>query len=128
MFGRWRRVKPQQTPIQRIMAPLKENMPKAGDFSFEGIKGLGHPVPMHVQNDGDALLELWLEPFGQDYWLLPGEAVTVTSYGHSADRVFETIHEPNRITVWATSWFATVSDDSGNEIPGAHRRPPGAYE
>ncbi|WP_217240908.1 hypothetical protein [Streptomyces sp. AC555_RSS877] len=72
---------------------------------------------MLVQNDGEGLLELWLEPFGQDYWLLPGEAVMVTSYGHWDDHPFETIHESDRITVWATSWFATVSDPQRRRGP-----------
>ncbi|QFG26408.1 hypothetical protein [Actinomadura sp. WMMB 499] len=103
-------------------------MPKAGDFSFEAIQELGNPVPMLVRNDGDELLELWLEPFGQDYWLRPGEAVVVTSYGRWSDQPFQVTHEPRRIEVWATSWFATVSDGDGNEVPGGHQRPEGKYE
>ncbi|MEU9287266.1 hypothetical protein AB0D57_21750 [Streptomyces sp. NPDC048275] len=127
----WRRKKhdrPERTPAERFIAPLKKNMQGAGDFSHEAIRKLGNPVPMLVQNDGTELLELWLEPFGQDYWLLPGEVVRVTSYGHWDDHPFHTIHEPDRMTVWATSWFATVSDSNGDEIPGAHRRPKGKYE
>ncbi len=103
-------------------------MPEAGDFGHEAIQKLGNPVPMLVQNDGDKLLELWLEPFGQDYWLLPDEAVMVTSYGHWDGHPFETVHEPDRITIWATSFFATVSDSNGDEIPGGHQRPEGKYE
>ncbi|CCK29558.1 hypothetical protein BN159_5179 [Streptomyces davaonensis JCM 4913] len=105
--------------IERITAPLDANMPDAGDFGFEAIQRLGNPVPMLVQNDGEERLELWLEPFGQDYWLEPGEAVYVTSYGVWNDHPFETVHEPGRLTVWATSWFATVSDREGKEfLPG----------
>ena len=33
------------------------------------------------------------------------------------DHPFETIHETGCLTVWATSWFATVSDCDGNEFP-----------
>lgn len=98
-------------------------MPDVRDFSFEGIKALGNPVPLRVQNGGEAPLELWLEPFGQDYWLLPGETVTVTSYGTWNDHPFETYYEPDRLTVWATSWFATVSDGNGDEVPGGRNRP-----
>ncbi|MFJ7947802.1 hypothetical protein ACIQ6K_29745 [Streptomyces sp. NPDC096354] len=36
------------------------------------------------------------------------------------------IHEPERITV-RTSFFATVSDSIGTEVPGAHQRPNGKY-
>ncbi|MGI5407145.1 hypothetical protein ACQEV9_10185 [Streptomyces chartreusis] len=101
--------------IERIIAPLTENMPKAGDFGFDAIRRLGNPMPMLVQNQGRERLELWLEP---------GEAVHVTSYGTWSDHPFETIHEPGRLTVWATSWFATVTDREGNEFPPGRRDTP----
>ncbi|MCF1597373.1 hypothetical protein [Streptomyces muensis] len=107
--------------IERIMEPLKANMPEAGDFGFEAIRRLGNPVPMLVQNSGGELLQLWLEPFGQDYWLEPGEAVYVTSHGTWNDHPFETVHEPGCLTVWATSFFATVTDREGNEFPPGRR-------
>ena len=52
----------------------------------------------------------------------------VTSYGHWDDHPFETVHEPDRIMVWATSYFATVSDSSGEEVPVGHQRPEGKVE
>jgi hypothetical protein len=120
--------KPEPTfGIEQILAPLKRNMPAAGDYGFDSIRRLGNAIPMRVQNDGDRLLELFLEPTGQDYWLQPGESVVVTSYGHWDSHPFETIHEPDRITVWCTSWFATVTHPNGQEVPGAHQRPEGAY-
>ena len=105
----------------RITHSLKTNMPKAGDFSFEAIQQLGNPVPLLVRNDGKGQLQLWLEPFGQDYWLNPGEAVYVTSYGTWDGHPFEMLHEPECVTVWATSWFATVSDRDGHEFPPGPR-------
>jgi hypothetical protein len=113
--------------IAKITSTLRQNMSQAGDFSFEAIQSLGNPIPMLVVNSGSELLELWLEPFGQDYWLRPGESVIVTSYGQWDDHPFETAHEPNLITVWATSFFATVSDRNGREVPGAWQRPKGKY-
>lgn len=113
--------------IEQIVGPLKRNMSRAGDYSFDSIRGLGNAVPLWVENNGDRLLELFLEPVGQDYWLKPGESVVVTSYGHWDDHPFETAHEPDRITVWCTSWFATVTDRAGQEVPGAHQRPDGVY-
>lgn len=111
-----------RAPLDRTMEPLKTNMPEAGDFGFEAIRRLGNPVPMLVRNDGTEPLRLWLEPFGQDYWLDPGESVYVTSYGAWNDHPFETVHEPGCLTVWATSFFATVSDRDGNEFPPGPRR------
>ncbi|MGW3940153.1 hypothetical protein [Streptomyces phaeochromogenes] len=78
-------------------------------------------MPMLVQNSGTEQLQLWLEPFGQDYWLMPGETVCVTSYGTWNDQPFTTVHEAGCLTVWATSWFATVSDRDGNEFPPGRR-------
>ena len=127
----WRRRKQDERAItlaERVTAPLRKNMPNAGDFSYEAIRKLGNPIPMLVQNNGDKLLELWLEPLAEDYWLRPGEAVMVTSYGHWDDHPFETVHEPDRIMVWATSYFATVSDSSGEEVPVGHQRPEGKVE
>ncbi|MEU1407198.1 hypothetical protein ABZ471_33465 [Streptomyces sp. NPDC005728] len=62
--------------IDRIVDPLKTNMPQAGDLGFEAIQQLGNPVPLLVQNDGKEHVQLWLEPFGQDYWLKPGRLCT----------------------------------------------------
>lgn len=110
--------------IEQIVAPLRTNMAKvAGDFSHEGIQQLGNPVPLLVINQGDELLELVLEPFGQDYWLMPKESFTVTSYGEWPDHPFEVTHEPGRIVVWVASWFGTVTFHNGAEVPGGHQRP-----
>ncbi|MFE3559698.1 hypothetical protein ACFXKW_33300 [Streptomyces sp. NPDC059193] len=114
--------------LARVTEPLAENMSAIdGDFSMEGIQRLGNPVPMLVENSGDELLELWLEPFGQDYWLRPGEQFTVTSYGTWHDRPFELAHDPGQIRIWACSCFATVTFPDGTEVPGGHQRPAGKY-
>ncbi|NUS13264.1 MAG: hypothetical protein HOY69_17985 [Streptomyces sp.] len=107
--------------IERVIDPLRANMPEAGDPGFQAIRTMGNPVPLLVKNDGKELLQLWLEPFGQDYWLNPGEEVYVTSYGTWNDLPFEVVHEADCITVWATSWFATVSDRDGEEFPPGRR-------
>ncbi|MDA5286573.1 hypothetical protein [Streptomyces sp. Isolate_45] len=111
-----------------ITAPLRANMDRlGGDFSDENIRTLGNHVPMLLQNGGTELLELWLEPVGQDYWLSPGETVIVTSYGSWSDHPFETYHEPECVQVWVSSCFATVTFPDGTEVPPAHRRPAGKY-
>ena len=103
-------------------------MPRAGDVSDDAIGKLGNPAPIRVRNNGRTLLELWLEPYGQDYWLQPGEAVIVISYGQSHEYPFHVEHEPDRITIWATTFHAKVTDSAGNEVPGAHQRPKGKCE
>lgn len=111
--------------VEQLVEPLERNAAKAGDHSFESVRKLGNAVPLLVENSGDQLMELWLEPTGQDYWLRPGEVVVVTSYGEWVDHPFEVAHEPDRVTVWCTSWFATVTDRQDQEVPGAHQRPAG---
>lgn len=117
-----------RTTVAEITGDLRQNMEATGgDFSLEGMSKLGNPVPMLVQNSGPELLELWLEPIGQDYWLRPGESVTVTSYGSWTGHPFETVHEPGRLEVWVSSWFAAVTFPDGTEVPGAHQRPRDEY-
>ncbi|WP_127500872.1 hypothetical protein [Actinoplanes solisilvae] len=110
MPGRWEQARSAAaTSIDRIMAPLKANVPNAENVTFEGIKALGNPMPMRVANNGETLLELVLEPSGADYWLLPDETVTITSYGTWDDHPFETYYEADRLTVWATPPSRTVT-------------------
>ncbi|MFE1415389.1 hypothetical protein ACFW6F_32030 [Streptomyces sp. NPDC058746] len=119
---------PAPLTVAEITGTLSRNMEAVeGDFSMEGIQKLENPVPMPVLNSGTELLELWLEPFGQDYWLQPGESFVVTSYGSWSGHPFEVAHEPGRIEIWATSWFATVTFPDGTEVPGGHQRPDGTY-
>ncbi|MFD8147082.1 hypothetical protein [Streptomyces sp. NPDC059708] len=111
-----------------ITTPLTRNMEALeGDFSDEGIRSLGNPVPILVGNDREELLELFLEPVGQDYWLLPGENVIVTSYGTWSGRPFEVSYQQDCVQVWVSSCFATVTYPDGTEVPAAVNRPPGAY-
>ncbi|MFF4350233.1 hypothetical protein [Streptomyces sp. NPDC001530] len=63
-------------------------------------------VPLLVKNSGEARLQLWLEPFGQGYWLKPGEAMCVTLYGNWNDYPFATIHETDCLTVPARTTHA----------------------
>lgn len=113
---------PDASTKNAFLAPLIENREGVGDFTHAGIQKLGNPVPITIHNSGTELLELWLEPFGQDYYLKPGDVFVVTSYGTwGGGKPFEVLHEPGRIEVWATSWFATVSFEDGTEVPGGYQ-------
>ncbi|MGW6207799.1 hypothetical protein ACWF9B_29705 [Streptomyces sp. NPDC055089] len=48
----------QRADIDRIIDPLKTNMPEAGDLDLEAIQQLGNPVALLVQNDGKECLQL----------------------------------------------------------------------
>jgi hypothetical protein len=108
---------PDTTGFDRFIASLTINLPHAGDHSFEAITALGNAVPLRLHNDGPGPLVVWLEPKAAEYRLAPGSFIMITSHGHWTGQPFQIHHEPGLITVWATSWFATVTDGYGNEVP-----------
>lgn len=83
----------------------------------------------------EELLELILEPYGSDHWLLPGETFMVRSVDTGGGRPwsgtahayepFEVEQRPGSVTVHANGNLGYVTDLDGNEIDCAHRRPGG---
>ncbi|WP_346164254.1 hypothetical protein [Streptomyces bangladeshensis] len=91
---------------------------------------------LRVRNDGDDLLELVLEPYGSDHWLLPGETFVVWTIGSpGAERPwsgttrgnepFEVDHAPGSVTVHINGSLGYVTDTDGNEIECGRCRPAG---
>ncbi|MGA5132960.1 hypothetical protein QZH56_33065 [Streptomyces olivoreticuli] len=91
---------------------------------------------LRVHNRGEELLELVLEPYGSDHWLVPGETFVVWTVGSSdGDRLwsgttrgnepFEVDYRPGSVTVHFNGIHGYVSDAEGNEIDCGHRRPAG---
>ncbi|CAN3982810.1 hypothetical protein [Kitasatospora purpeofusca] len=104
---------------------MTEERADAGGWDFSALEVTGR-IPL--TNRGEGLLELTLEPLGEDYWMRPGETFIVTSYGdYGPGHPFEVQYWPDSVSVWCTSWFGTVSDDEGNQLSHGHQRPDGAY-
>ncbi|MFD4672132.1 hypothetical protein ACFWNN_20535 [Lentzea sp. NPDC058450] len=88
---------------------------------------------LRVCNEGEELLELTLEPYGSDHWLLPGETFVVWTFGFTSGRMwsgttrgnepFEVDYGSGAITVHANGSVSYVTDVDGNEIECGHRRP-----
>jgi len=79
-----------------------------------------------IRNDTEGMLCLWLEPWGTDHWMRPGERFTVVGIGDSdpTDEPFEMIIHDQGISVWVNAANdAEVFDADGNEAPCAHQRP-----
>ncbi|MGI5504904.1 hypothetical protein [Lentzea sp. CA-135723] len=90
---------------------------------------------LRVCNDGEEPLELILEPYGSDHWLLPGETFVVWTFGSASGRMwsgttrgnepFEVDHGSRSITVHANGSRSYVTDVDGNDIECGHQRPTG---
>ncbi|MFE0458763.1 hypothetical protein ACFW1A_05820 [Kitasatospora sp. NPDC058965] len=77
-----------------------------------------------VNNDTENMLCLWLEPWGTDHWMRPGEQFTVVTEGEPEESPFNVIVHDQGISVWAnTANAAEVFDKNGNEAPCGHQRP-----
>ncbi|MFI2610597.1 hypothetical protein [Kitasatospora sp. NPDC018619] len=104
---------------------MSQESQDAAAWDFSALEVTGR---MPVTNRGEGLVELTLEPLGEDYWMRPGETFIVTSYGdYGSGHPFEVQYWPDSVSVWCTSWFGTVSDDEGNQLSSGHQRPDGAY-
>ncbi len=91
---------------------------------------------LRVHNRGGELLELSLEPYGEDYWLRPGETFVVTTTGVSGPEPWIGTtypHEPFEVDYYGANWLVVhfngdqgwVTDHSGERLCCAHQRPDG---
>ncbi|MFH8387275.1 hypothetical protein ACH4E7_41275 [Kitasatospora sp. NPDC018058] len=77
-----------------------------------------------VKNDTENMLCLWLEPWGSDHWMRPGEEFTVVTEGELEEAAFNVVIHDQGISVWVnTANAAEVFDKNGNEAPCGHQRP-----
>ncbi|BAG17219.1 hypothetical protein SGR_390 [Streptomyces griseus subsp. griseus NBRC 13350] len=85
-----------------------------------------------VENMGDDDLWIFVEPYGEDYWLKPGDVFTVAPEVEGIDVWFSTAVCPEGITVWLYEdgdptkvvLKYTVSDADGTRLECGHQRPP----
>lgn len=85
-----------------------------------------------VTNDSVKLLPMYLEPWGTDHWMKPGEKFTVVveETGHTAPEglPFEVAVSDDGISVWVNNGGeASVFDQDGCEAECAHQRPAKEY-
>src|SRR5690348_2326066 len=87
-----------------------------------------------VQNGSNGWLVLWIEPIGEDRWLMPGEMFEVRSDYMGDEQAFTvdySIDHDERgagiesITVHTDKgdWQVEVTDRSGNAVECGHQRP-----
>ncbi|MEU0558757.1 hypothetical protein [Dactylosporangium sp. NPDC006015] len=87
---------------------------------------------MDVHNDSAGLLVLWLEPWGEDRWLKPGETFHVRSDYDGADAPFTVDRFEDdddraagiaNIAVCVNEGSAEVTDSTGTRLESGHQRP-----
>ncbi|MDX2389324.1 MULTISPECIES: hypothetical protein [unclassified Streptomyces] len=77
-----------------------------------------------VSNETESMLCLWVEPWGTDHWMRPGEEFTVVTYLEPEEAPFNVVVHAQGITVWVNSSNdAEVVDKNGNLVPCGHQRP-----
>ena len=83
---------------------------------------------LRLENDGDTLLGIYVEPWGRDYRLKPSEAVVIVTEdtAHSG-QPFSVVTHDQGMSVWAESGhWAEVYDAAGTALECGHQRPDAA--
>ncbi|MEV4508559.1 hypothetical protein AB0K00_06330 [Dactylosporangium sp. NPDC049525] len=85
----------------------------------------GPEVRLGIRNDGTEMMEIALEPLGEDYWLRPGERVFVVIVDEPGDSSapFEVQQSSQRLAVCCNRSLFWVVDDAGNELECGYQRP-----
>ncbi|MFJ5117967.1 hypothetical protein [Kitasatospora sp. NPDC088548] len=83
---------------------------------------------IRLSNDTEKTLGIWVEPWGEDYWMKPNEKFTIvtdTPKDTDPDEApFEVVFHDQGASVWANIGYQpTVYDHSGNEVDCGHQRP-----
>ncbi|WP_369274641.1 hypothetical protein AB5J55_36070 [Streptomyces sp. R11] len=77
-----------------------------------------------VSNETDRMLCLWVEPWGTDHWMRPGEEFTARTQTEPEESPFNVVVHSQGITVWVNSANdSKVFDKAGNPAPCGHQHP-----
>ncbi|MET9482000.1 hypothetical protein [Streptomyces sp. NPDC006638] len=77
-----------------------------------------------VSNETESVLCLWVEPWGTDHWMRPGEQFTVVTESEPEESPFNVVVHRQGITVWVNSASSSeVVDQDGVIVPCGHQRP-----
>ncbi|MBO2461263.1 hypothetical protein [Actinomadura violacea] len=87
-----------------------------------------------VENTGDRLLCLSVEPYAEDFWLRPGESLAVMPSADDTDPQFAVYAQPNHLSVWIYEsgdptkvlMDFTVVNAKGTVVGCGYQRPAGA--
>lgn len=85
-----------------------------------------------MENAGESDFCLFIEPYGEDFYLKPGEVFTVAPEAEGIDVWFSTLVWEGGITVWPYEdgdptklvLEYTVTDADGTRLECGHQRPP----
>ncbi|MFD3982469.1 hypothetical protein ACFWR6_28140 [Streptomyces griseus] len=79
-----------------------------------------------MNNETDSLLCVWVEPWGTDHWMRPGEVFTVVTEADAEEASFDVVVHDQGISVWVNAGFsAEVIDQEGRAAVCGHQRPDG---
>jgi hypothetical protein len=84
---------------------------------------------IRVNNDSERIMVVWVEPWGEDYWMKPKEWFTIVADTtpqdtHTDEAPFEVGCHDQGVSVYVnTGHEAAVYDHSGNEVDCGHQRP-----
>ncbi|GAA4531242.1 hypothetical protein GCM10023192_21210 [Amycolatopsis samaneae] len=84
-----------------------------------------------MRNAGDRALCLFLEPYGEDYWIAPGQALCVQATADDVDAQFDVTAGPDLVSVWIHErgdcakavLDYQVTDEHGERVECGHQRP-----
>lgn len=83
---------------------------------------------IRLNNDTEKVLGIWVEPWGEDYWMKPEEQFTIATDApegaDSAEAPFDVVFHDQGVSVEVnTGYEAVVHDRSGAALICGHQRP-----
>ncbi|MEU1623636.1 hypothetical protein ABZ479_40930 [Streptomyces sp. NPDC005722] len=77
-----------------------------------------------VHNGNRGMLCLFVEPWGTDHWMKPGETLVVAAAGDPTVWPFEVVVHPDGVSVNVNDhYLPEVTDEAGAPAPCGHQRP-----
>ncbi|GHF76273.1 hypothetical protein GCM10018790_62750 [Kitasatospora xanthocidica] len=90
---------------------------------------VGGTARLLVTNDGEAPLELTVEPWADTYQIQPQQTCVVVTHAPAADgswsgtsrgdEPFQVVHRPDSVTVWVNGHCFHLTDVAGHAIDAA---------
>ena len=80
-------------------------------------------LPTKIENSTGAMFPLYLEPWGMDYWLAPGEVFDIVPQNAGDDYYLHIISHPDGVQVYVEGSGEAVVCCDGIELQCGHQRP-----